>query len=63
MDAQELTPERRTRAAAALIGLDGPNDGPIAAATAAWAILGDLNDPDRRVELMDWLVRARIEPA
>jgi hypothetical protein len=57
-------PGRRTRAAAALIAL-GPGT---AAATAeaaerAWSLLRLAPVPDPRVELLDWLVRSKVEPA
>ncbi len=63
MEAEGSTSERRTRAAAALINLDGAGSHEaIAEAVPAWAILGAVDDPDRRVELMDWLVGSRIDP-
>lgn len=63
MHSEGTTSERRTRAAAALINLDGPGShGAADEAAPAWAILGAVDDPDARVELMDWLVRSRIDP-
>jgi serine/threonine-protein kinase len=55
-------PGRRTRAAAALIALDR---GDVASeiAAPAWAELRFDENPDRRVALLDWLVRSKVDPA
>jgi serine/threonine-protein kinase len=49
-------PARRARAAAALIG----NDGPATPAGQAWSALRHAEDPGPRVELVDWLVRSEV---
>ncbi len=49
----------RTRAAAALIALDAPK---APAGRMAWSELRLTPDPGPRVELLDWLVRSRVEP-
>ena len=50
--------DRRTRAAAALIGLDGPTT----PAGRTWSELRLAKDPGPRVELLDWLVRSSVDP-
>jgi hypothetical protein len=55
---------RCARAATAMIAFDAPDrPEPFAAAGPAWAILRAAVAPDARVELLDWLVRSRIDPA
>jgi formylglycine-generating enzyme required for sulfatase activity len=49
---------QRTKAAAALIALDGPRT----PAARAWSELGGAEVPDSRTELLDWLVRSQVEP-
>jgi eukaryotic-like serine/threonine-protein kinase len=51
-------PARRSRAAAALIALDRPE----IPETRAWAELRLEPDPGPRVELIDWLVRSKVDP-
>ncbi len=59
----ESDPGRRCRAAAALIALDGPSaSGNIGAASPAWSLLHLAAVPDSRTELIDWLIRSKIEP-
>jgi formylglycine-generating enzyme required for sulfatase activity len=57
---------RRIRAAAALIALDAPvatADNVRDAAKPAWSLLRSAAVPDPRIELLDWLVHSKIEPA
>jgi formylglycine-generating enzyme required for sulfatase activity len=48
--------QERIRAAAALIALDGPTT----PARPAWSVLQLAPDPGPRVELLEWLVRSRV---
>ncbi len=50
--------QRRARAAAALIALDGPRT----PEGRAYAELKAAPDPARRVALLDWLVKVRVDP-
>ena len=62
LDEPGSDPTRRARAAAALIAFDEPDSPqPFAEAGPAWEQLRAAEVPDLRVELMDWLVRSRIE--
>ncbi len=49
---------RRVRAAGALIALDSPGT----PAAGVWSALGVTEDPDARVELLEWLVGSKVEP-
>jgi eukaryotic-like serine/threonine-protein kinase len=55
-------PGRRTRAAAALIALDGPKTITPGVAEEAWSGLKLSGVPDSRTELLDWLVRSKVDP-
>ncbi len=58
LDESSVPSERRARAAAALIALDGPRT----PAGRAYAELKAAPDPERRITLLEWLVKARIDP-
>jgi eukaryotic-like serine/threonine-protein kinase len=60
--AAQPDPGRRTRAAAALIALDGPKTITPGAAEEAWSGLKSSGVPDSRTELLDWLVRSKVDP-
>ena len=60
--ASRSDPCRRTRAAAALIALDGPKTLAPMAAEEAWSGLKLSGVPDSRTELLDWLVRSKVDP-
>ena len=49
---------KRIRAAAALIALDSPGT----PATGAWSELRIAENPDARVELLEWLVQSKVDP-
>jgi formylglycine-generating enzyme required for sulfatase activity len=56
-------PARRVRAAAALIAMDDPKASSAPLAGPAWLQLGWAENPELRTELLDWLVRSKVDPA
>ena len=55
-------PGKRIRAMAALIALDGSQTATSGMAEMAWAGLRSTEPPDLRTELLDWLVRSKVDP-
>ena len=63
LDDPRSDPGRRSRAAAALIAIGRPSaSGETEAAGTAWSLLRAAAVPDSRTELIDWLIRSKIEP-
>ncbi|HEV3121818.1 MAG TPA: serine/threonine-protein kinase, partial [Isosphaeraceae bacterium] len=56
-------PVRRVRAAAALIALDDSATSSAPVAAPAWLRLAWAENPETRTELLDWLVRSKVDPA
>jgi hypothetical protein len=64
LDDPRSDPGRRTRAATALIALDARTGaGTAPSVERAWSLLRLEPVPDPRVELLDWLVRSKVEVA
>jgi formylglycine-generating enzyme required for sulfatase activity len=56
-------PVRRVRAATALIALDDSATSSAPVAAPAWLRLAWAENPETRTELLDWLVRSKVDPA